>query len=65
MDKPYFVMMYSQDGKTAMVITDGENEYDDNAVKFWATEKEAREAMNKHPYASKLGYEVFSMDESL
>ena len=64
MDKPYFAMMYSQDGKTAMPIRNSQSE-DDDEVMFWATEKEARESMEAHHFAKSFGYEIFSMEEPL
>jgi len=55
----YFVMMYSQDGKTAMPILEGNKE---NApVMFWDSEEDAHEDMINHPYASAFGYEVFEI----
>ena len=56
----WFVMMYSQNGKTAMPIVT-EDEHENEVVKFWPTEADAHAAMKEHPYASALGYEVFEM----
>ena len=59
MKKPYFVMMYSQNGNIAMPIMDEELE----EVFFWATEEEAKESMEKHAFAKSFGYEIFCMGE--
>jgi hypothetical protein len=56
----FFVMMYSQDGNTAMPIMESlENDHEE--VMFWPTEIEAHEAMTQHPFAQEFGYEVFTM----
>jgi hypothetical protein len=58
MDKPFFVMMYSQSGNTAMpIMADMEME----EVAFYATEQEARDMADNHGFASKFGYEIFEM----
>ncbi len=56
----WFVMMYSQDGKTAMPIVT-EDAHGNEVVKFWQTEAEAHVTMKEHPYANAFGYEVFEM----
>lgn len=40
-------------------------EEDLEAVFFWATEKEARESMEKHTFAKSFGYKIFNMNEGL
>lgn len=57
MEKPYFVMIYSQSGNIAMPIMDEDHE----EVYFWKTEEEARESMEKHTFAKTFGYEIFEM----
>lgn len=64
MDKPYFAMMYSQDGKTAMPIMDLEDENFER-VMFWTTLYEANKSMEAHHFAKSFGYAIFSMEESL
>ena len=64
MDKPYFAMVYSQDGKTAMPIIDSEDENFER-VMFWASAYEANKAMLEHHFAKSFGYAIFSMEESL
>ena len=64
MDKPYFAMMYSQNGKIAMPIIDSTDE-DGERVMFWATWKEAKTSMEEHHFAKSFGYEIFSMNQSL
>ena len=61
MEKEYFVMMYSQNGKSAMPIMDEELE----EVFFWETEEEARQSMEKHHFAKNFGYEIFCMSDGL
>jgi len=66
MKKPYFVMMYSQDGEKMMpLVGNPEQDYEDDDPTRFETEEEARYKANRHPYASSLGYEVFSMDDGL
>jgi len=60
MKNRFFVMMWSQDGETATPITESDK-YGNDIVAFWETEKEARKDMDKHPFASANGYEVFEM----
>ena len=57
----FFVMMYSQDHKTAMPIMES-LENDNEQVMFYPTRQAAHDDMTQHPYAQTLGYEVFSMD---
>lgn len=56
----WFAMMYSQDGKTAMPITTDDG-FGNDVVKFWTSEAEARDELDKHHYASAFGYELFEM----
>lgn len=62
MDKPFFVMMYSQNGNIAMpIMADMEME----EVAFFSTEQAARAMADDHGFASKFGYEIFEMGEGL
>ena len=56
----FFVMMYSQDGNSAMPIMES-LENDHEQVMFWPTRQDAHEAMIQHPYAQSFGYKVFNM----
>jgi hypothetical protein len=56
MTKPFFVMIYAQSGEGGFAVTDENDE-----IMFWATEREAEEAMKDHWLASKLGFRVFEM----
>jgi hypothetical protein len=56
MDKPYFIMMYSQDGSTAMPIIE-----ENGDVTFFETEEEARELAKEHHFCFNFGYEIFEM----
>lgn len=56
----WFAMMYSQDGKTAMPIV-REDDHGNELVKFWPSEAEAHEELDKHPFAKAFGYELFEM----
>ena len=56
----FFVMMYSQRRDSAMPIVT-EDESGEQQVKFWDTELDAVNAMEEHPFASRLGYDVFEM----
>lgn len=58
MEKPFFIMMYTQDGKLAMPITE-ENEN----VKFFASAQEARVCAFDHIYCKAFGFEIFNMNE--
>jgi hypothetical protein len=60
MEKPYFIMMYSQSGKSAMPMVD---DFED--VLFFETEQEARTCANEHDFCKALGFEVFDMDDAL
>jgi hypothetical protein len=51
-------MMYTQDGKLAMPITE-ENEN----VKFFASAQEARVCAFDHIYCKAFGFEIFNMNE--
>lgn len=59
MTKRFFIMIYSQDGDTAMPMIDVDSELGD--VKFFGTEDEAREVGNNHPFASVMGFDIFEM----
>lgn len=65
MNKPYFIMMYSQDATSAMPIVEGnENAFDDDIL-FFETEEDARKCADDHTFCKALGYEILSMDEGL
>ena len=53
MEKPFFLMMFTQRGDHASPAVD-----DDGEVMFWHTKGEADEAMRGHIYAEAFGYEV-------
>lgn len=58
MDKPFFIMMYTQHGNNATpILKPGVEEN----VAFYKTEEEAREIADKHPFANAFGYEIFEM----
>jgi hypothetical protein len=57
MEHPFFIMIYSQNGDSAMPMTDG----DSGDVKFFGTEDEARIAGNEHFYAKAFGFEIFEI----
>jgi len=57
MERPYFVMMYSQDGEKLMALME------DYYVASFRTREEARECAQKHPHAPYLGYKIFNMNE--
>ena len=56
MDKPYFVMVYDQDGESAQPLVD-----DNGAMRFWDSMTEACIAGHEHFYASRFGFEVHEM----
>ena len=56
MNKPYFVMMYDQDGESAQPLVD-----DNEKVMFWASMTEAFTVGHEHFYASQFGFEVHEM----
>jgi hypothetical protein len=63
--KPFFIMMYSQDGEMFMPLTGNpEHDYEDDDPSRYATRQEAEQAARDHWVASQLGYEVFSMEEA-
>lgn len=64
MDKTFFIMMYTQNGKSAMpMITYDEQE--NEHVAFFETEAEARSNAEEHPFARNFGYEIFDMSAGL
>ena len=60
MEKPFFVIMYSQDGQLAMPITTDDS-YGNDEIAFWEMAREARAAMKDHPFAQAIGFEIFEM----
>jgi hypothetical protein len=60
MDKPYFVMLYYQNGEGATPMLNEEDE-----VQFYATFKEAEDAGGRNFMGKNFGFSVFSMDEPL
>lgn len=65
MNKPYFAMMYNQEGNIAMPIMDSDEDGENERVMFWETEEEVRESMSKHAFARSFGFEIFSMEQPL
>lgn len=65
MNKPYFIMMYNQQGTVAMPIicNDYDEDYDDEGVMFFSTEEDARKLAMNHTYCQAFGYEIFCMGE--
>jgi hypothetical protein len=64
MKRPFFIMMYSQDGeKMQPLIGNADDDYEDEYATGYKTRREAEQAALKHPYASALGFEVFSMED--
>jgi hypothetical protein len=64
MNKPYFIMAYSQDGERGIPITT----YDDwggEQVVFFSSEKEARTMAKDQLLCAAFGYEVFNMEEGI
>ncbi len=59
MYKPFFVMIYTQDAKSAVPMMDSEP--NDDMPMFWATADDARSLADAHFYASSFGYEIFEM----
>lgn len=59
-------MMYMQDGEHMQALV-GNDEYDheDDLATGFATYAEAEVVAETHPYASLLGYEIFSMEKGL
>lgn len=57
MDKPFFIMCYTQKGNAAFPIMDD----NDDCPAFYETEDVARSVADKHFLASNFGYEIFEM----
>jgi len=60
MDKPYFVMLYYQNGEEATPMVD-----EGDTVVFYATFKEAEDAGERNFMGQNFGFAVFSMKEPL
>lgn len=60
MEKPFFIMMYWQNGKFATPIMNG-----DEDVAFFSTEMEARRVAENHEACQAFGYEIFEMGTGL
>ena len=57
-------MMYSQDCERMQpLVGNSDSDYEDDYATGYKTREEAERAGLKHPYASVLGFEVFSMDD--
>lgn len=66
MERPYFVMMYSQDGEKLMALMEDYPKFcicHSIYVASFRTREEARECAQKHPHAPYLGYKIFNMNE--
>ena len=62
MNKPYFVMAYTQDGLSATpIVTD--DQYGNEIVEFFETEREAEELARNQIMCSNFGYQIFCMGE--
>ena len=60
MDRPFFIMMYSQNGKVAMPIIKTDEHGNEN-VAFFGSEGEARSTAEDHEFCKAFGYEIFEM----
>ena len=56
MGKPYFIMLWLQNGEGGMPIVD-----ENDNVMFYASEKEAQDDMKDHSYAQAYGFAIFEM----
>lgn len=54
----HFVMIYSQDGRTAMPMVDADGE-----VAFYVTVSDARQIAQKHALCLAFGYEIHCMGD--
>jgi hypothetical protein len=59
MERPFFIMLYNQNGEGAQPMLD-----EDDEVAFFATREEALDAGSASKYAQAIGYEIFDMDNA-
>jgi len=59
MKKRFFIMIYSQDGESALPMVEG----DGNDVKFFDSKEDARIAGSEQICAQAFGFEIFEMGQ--
>ncbi len=61
----FFIMMKSQDGKSAAPILRDEDNGEQYDTAFYDTRKKAEDAIKDHTFCKAWGYEIFSINLSI